>query len=105
MFHIHLKISIETEHQQQWPYRFQWAKHLLCSKVVEVDLQHSFVVMEQFISEFKTMPVHEPCRLPKKCVFSYSLTVVRSVMKNLASCIVHNKTWTSCKLWNQRHWQ
>jgi hypothetical protein len=77
MCHIqHLKISIETEHQKQWPYRFQWAKHLLCFKVVEVDLKLSFVFMNQCISEFTTMPVHELCKLPKKCVFSYSLTMI-----------------------------
>jgi hypothetical protein len=106
MCHIqHLKISTETEHQQQWAERFQWAKDLLCSSVVEVDLKHSFVFMKQCVSEFTTMPFHELCKLPKKCVFSYSLTVMRSVMKRMASCIVHNKTWPSCKLWNHHHWQ
>ena len=58
MCHIRFKISIETEHQQQWPYRFQWAKRLLCSKVVEVDVKHSFVFMKQCVSEFTTMSVH-----------------------------------------------
>jgi hypothetical protein len=111
----HLKISIETE-QQQWPYRFQWAKHLLCSQVVEVDLKHSFVFMKQCVSEFTTMPVHELCKLPKKCVFSYSLTVMRSVMKRLASCSVHNKNMNSLQTldsssltgdcsWIHHHWQ
>jgi hypothetical protein len=96
MCHIqHLKISIETEHQQQWPYKFQWAKRVFCSKIVRGGSQAFLCIRETVRSWVYNHASSWTLPIAEKCVFSYSLTMMRSVMKRLTSCIVHNKTWTS----------
>jgi hypothetical protein len=72
--------NTETTYQQQWPYRFYWAEHLLCLRVVEADLKHYFVFMKQCYSEFTTTQVHEPRKLLKKYVFTYDLTKMINVL-------------------------